>query len=250
MKYGTDGKYGEYADEDGFHIAGFHCYSLRDCCTPGLINKRQFGYSLTMSAIASLLKATRFLSSSPNYASIPFNEGAEAAFAGRSNAGKSSVLNTLTNRKALAKISSTPGKTRHINLFGLDKDAAQRLADLPGYGYAKVNLKEQQRWGEELTQYITERDCLKGVVIVMDIRHPLTENDRQMVILCRTGGRPVHVLLNKADKLKSGRRAATVLEVKKELAFIAPSATCSTFSALKSEGLPELRAVLSGWLES
>lgn len=198
--------------------------------------------------ITALLKDTRFITSSPNYHSLPLSTGAEAAFAGRSNAGKSSVLNTLTNRKALAKTSSTPGKTRHINLFALDKEKSIRLADLPGYGYAKVNVREQQRWGEELTLYITERESLKGVVIVMDIRHPLTENDKQMVVLCRTGGRPVHVLLNKADKLKSGRRAATVKQVEKDLAYLSPGATFSTFSALKGEGLKELKEVLNRWL--
>lgn len=203
----------------------------------------------TMPAINNLLRNTRFLISSPSFGSLPPSEGAEVAFAGRSNSGKSSVLNTITNRKALAKISSTPGKTRHINLFGLDEEKRLRLADLPGYGYAKVNVKDQQRWGEELTLYITERDCLKGVVIVMDMRHPLTENDRQMVVLCRTGGRPVHVLLNKSDKLKSGRRAGAMKQVKKDLAFLAPGATCSAFSALKVEGLAELRGVLSSWLE-
>ncbi len=202
-----------------------------------------------MPNIAAYLKDARFLTSSTGYESLPPGEGAEVAFAGRSNSGKSSVLNSLTNRKGLAKTSSTPGKTRHINLFGLDEEKRLRLADLPGYGYAKVNVKEQWRWGEELTCYITERDCLKGVVIVMDMRHPLTENDRQMVVLCRTGGRPVHVLLNKSDKLKSGRRAAAIKQVKKDLAFLAPSATCSAFSVLKREGLAELRAVLSGWLE-
>jgi len=198
--------------------------------------------------ITTLLKNTRFITSSPSYASLPISGGAEAAFAGRSNAGKSSVLNTLTNRKALAKTSSTPGKTRHINLFALDKDSHIRLADLPGYGYAKVNVREQERWGEELTLYITERESLRGVVIVMDIRHPLTDNDRQMVVLCRTGGRPVHVLLNKSDKLKSGRRAAAVQQVKKDLAFLAPGATLSTFSALKSQGMKELQNVLGRWL--
>ena len=198
--------------------------------------------------ITALLKDIRFITSSPSYHSLPLSTGAEAAFAGRSNAGKSSVLNTLTNRKALAKTSSTPGKTRHINLFALDKEKSIRLADLPGYGYAKVNVREQQRWGEELTLYITERESLKGVVIVMDIRHPLTENDKQMVVLCRTGGRPVHVLLNKADKLKSGRRAATVKQVEKDLAYLSPGATYSTFSALKGEGIKELRDVLNRWL--
>lgn len=198
--------------------------------------------------ITALLKNTRFISSSPDYSSLPVSGGTEAAFAGRSNAGKSSVLNTLTNRKALAKTSSTPGKTRHINLFALDKENRIRFADLPGYGFAKVNAREQQRWGEELTRYITERESLKGVVIVMDIRHPLTDNDKQMVVLCRTGGRPVHVLLNKSDKLKSGRRAAAVQQVKKDLAFLAPGATLSTFSALKSQGIKELQDILGRWL--
>ena len=202
-----------------------------------------------MASITALLKEIRFLTSCPGFASLPLDSGAEAAFAGRSNAGKSSVLNRLTNRKSLAKTSSTPGKTRHINLFALTRDAEVRLADLPGYGYAKVNVKEQERWGKELTLYVTERESLKGVVIVMDMRHPLTENDRQMLILCRTGGKPVHVLLNKADKLSSNRKAAAIKQAKKELAFLAPGATMSAFSALKGDGLAELREVLANWLE-
>lgn len=201
-----------------------------------------------MPRISNLLNNARFLISAPSYGSLPRPDGAEIAFAGRSNAGKSSVLNVLTNRKNLAKTSSTPGKTRHINLFALDGDGRTRLADLPGYGYAKVDVKEQKRWGEELTRYITERECLKGVIIVMDIRHPLTENDKQMLVLCRTGGRQVHVVLNKSDKLKSGKKAQAVQKAKKELAFLAPSATFSTFSALKKDGLKELQNVIQEWL--
>jgi GTP-binding protein len=204
-----------------------------------------------MAAIINLLKNARFLTSSPSYESLPARppgEGAEVAFAGRSNAGKSSVLNTITGSKGLAKTSSTPGKTRHINLFGLDERSMLRLADLPGYGYAKVGAAEQRRWAGELTRYVMERDCLKGVVIVMDVRHPLTDNDRQMIVLCRTGDRPVHVLLNKSDKLGFNSLSNTVREVKKELAFIAPGATCSTFSVLKNEGLTELRDVIGSWL--
>ena len=201
-----------------------------------------------MTKMQELLKSARFLSSSPGYTALPVSPGAEVAFAGRSNAGKSSVLNILTNRKSLAKTSSTPGKTRHINLFALDEQASIRLADLPGYGYAKVNVKEQERWGEELTRYITEREGLKGVILVMDIRHPLTENDRRMLVLCRTGGRPVHALLNKADKLKSSKRAQAVQTVKKELAFLAPGATFSTFSALRKDGLKELQDLMQKWL--
>ena len=202
-----------------------------------------------MPKITDLLRNARFLSSSPDYRSLPHPEGVEIAFAGRSNAGKSSVLNVLTNRKNLAKTSSTPGKTRHINLFALDDKGRIRLADLPGYGYAKVDVTEQKRWGEELTRYITERECLKGVIIVMDIRHPLTENDRQMLVLCRTGGQRVHVLLNKSDKLKSGRRAQAMQKVKKDLAFLAPGASFSTFSALKRDGLKELIEKLAEWME-
>lgn len=210
--------------------------------------KRQ--YDSEMPKIAEMLKNARFLSSSASYASLPRPEGVEVAFAGRSNAGKSSVLNILTNRKSLAKTSSTPGKTRHINLFGLDEKASVRLADLPGYGYAKVNVKEQKRWGAELTEYITERECLKGVIVVMDIRHAMTDNDRQMLILCRTGGRPVHVLLNKSDKLKSGKRAQAVQKAKKELAFLAPGASYSVFSALKKDGLKELQDIIARFIES
>ncbi len=211
-----------------------------------LRKKRQ--YCPAMPKINELLKNARFLTSSTSYATLPDCIGSEVAFAGRSNAGKSTVLNVLTNRKSLAKTSSTPGKTRHINLFGLGDDKKAFLADLPGYGYAKVNIKEQKRWGEELTLYITERECLRGVVVVMDIRHPLTDNDKQMLILCRTGGKPVHALLNKSDKLKSGKRAQAVQKAKKDLAFLAPGATFSSFSALKKDGLKELQDVMSGWL--
>ena len=203
-----------------------------------------------MPNIAVLMKSARFITSAPAFASLPRDEGMEIAFAGRSNAGKSSVLNRLTNRKELAKTSSTPGKTRHINLFALNERGTIRLADLPGYGYAKVDVREQRRWGDELTAYITARESLRGVVVVMDIRHPLTENDRQMLVLCRTGGRPVHVLLNKSDKLTSNRRAQTMQQVKKELAFLAPGATFSAFSALKKDGLGELQSLLNSWLTS
>ena len=203
-----------------------------------------------MPNIAALMKSARFITSAPAFASLPRDEGMEIAFAGRSNAGKSSVLNRLTNRKELAKTSSTPGKTRHINLFALNEASTIRLADLPGYGYAKVDVREQRRWGDELTAYVTQRESLKGVVVVMDIRHPLTENDRQMLVLCRTGGRPVHVLLNKSDKLTSSRRARTMGQVKKDLAFLAPSATVSAFSALKKDGLAELQCLLNSWLTS
>lgn len=187
----------------------------------------------------------QFLTSSPRFSSLPPDDGTEVAFAGRSNAGKSSVLNVLTGRKSLAKTSATPGKTRHINLFMLN--TGLRLADLPGYGYAKRTAAEQLRWADELPRYITGRRCLLGVIIVMDIRHPLTESDREMLILCRSGNRPVHVLLNKADKLKTGRRNAALRETERNLAALAPGASVSLFSALKRDGIPGLKDVLERW---
>ena len=189
-----------------------------------------------------------FLTSSPSYTALSPDRGAEVAFAGRSNAGKSSVLNALTHRKDLARTSSSPGKTRNINLFGMDGKAMRRLVDLPGYGYTNVGLKERQRWGMELTRYITERQSLKGVVVIMDMRHPLTELDQHMLTLCRTSRKAVHVLLNKSDKLKQGQKVSTRKAVEQELAFLAPGATCGTFSAVQKEGRTELLALIHGWM--
>ena len=193
---------------------------------------------------------TVFLSSSPTFAALPPDNGAEAAFAGRSNAGKSSVLNVLSGRKNLAKTSGTPGKTRHINLFGVPPGKNRRMVDLPGYGYAAGGAKQQQRWGRELTRYIVERRSLRGVVLVVDIRRGLTELDRLMLSLCRRGEKPVHVLLNKSDKLKPGRRAAAVKAVEGELGRLAPGAGIGLFSALKREGRPQLQGVITAWLST
>lgn len=170
------------------------------------------------------------------------------AFAGRSNAGKSSVLNALCGRRALAGTSSTPGKTRHINIFGIDGRSNFRLADLPGYGYARTGASERRRWSRELVRYVTERDCLTGVVLVMDIRHPLREIDKEMLVLCRASERRTHVLLNKSDKLGPDGRHASLEQVRAGLDFLFPDAGCDCFSALKREGLAELRRVLDGWL--
>ena len=193
------------------------------------------------------LESAYFLCSYPNCASLPPYRGLEVALAGRSNAGKSSVLNALCARKSLAKISSTPGKTRLINIFGIDGNF--RLADLPGYGYAKISASEQRRWNRELTRYVTGRECLLGLVIVMDIRHPLREIDKKMLTLCRSAGRRAHVLLNKSDKLNSSRRHASLELVRKNLGSLFPGVSCSCFSALKREGLAELRGVLDAWLK-
>lgn len=199
-----------------------------------------------MSGIRASLGSTRFLRSYPSYASLPLDNGLEVAFAGRSNTGKSSVLNALCGRRILAKISSTPGKTRHINFF--ESDGNFRLADLPGYGYARLSASERRRWGRELSRYVTERECLLGLIIVMDIRHPLMETDKEMLALCRIAERRAHVLLNKSDKLNFSRRYASLEQVGKSLGSLFPGVSCGCFSAFKGDGIAELRRVLDDWV--
>lgn len=186
-----------------------------------------------------------FLNSSVFYKNLPEDKGMEVAFAGRSNAGKSSTLNRLTNRKNLAKTSSKPGKTQHINLFRLDDQRI--LVDLPGYGYSKVNRAEKKRWEAELTRYLSERQCLVGIVLVMDIRHPLTELDRTMIDFAESNGRNLHIILSKSDKLKKGKIAATVLKVKKELKEYSIEISVQPFSSEDGCGLKELKQKLNSW---
>lgn len=186
-----------------------------------------------------------FIKSSAYYKNLPEDKGFEVAFAGRSNAGKSSALNTLTNRKNLAKTSSKPGKTQHINLFRLDKNRI--LVDLPGYGFSKVNKKEKNRWQEELTIYLAERQCLKGIVLVMDIRHPLTELDQAMIDFAESANRNIHIILSKSDKLKKGKIAATILKVKKALKEYSIDISIQPFSSHNGDGLKELRQKLDVW---
>ncbi|MDA3812221.1 MAG: ribosome biogenesis GTP-binding protein YihA/YsxC [Spirochaetaceae bacterium] len=189
-----------------------------------------------------------YITSAAYYKDLPDDRGYEVAFAGRSNAGKSSALNRLTNRKNLAKTSSTPGKTQHINLFRLDKNRI--IVDLPGYGFSKVNKKEKARWQGELTKYLAERQCLKGIVLVMDIRHPLTELDRTMVEFAQSTNRNLHVILSKSDKLKKGKIAQAVLLVKKQLAEFTNDITVQSFSSEDGNGLKELRQKIDFWFSN
>ena len=186
-----------------------------------------------------------FIDSAAYYKNLPEDRGYEVAFAGRSNAGKSSALNTLTKRKNLAKTSSKPGKTQHINLFRLDK--SRILVDLPGYGFSKVNKKEKNRWQAELTKYLAERQCLRGIVLVMDIRHPLTELDQSMIEFAESTNRDLHIILSKSDKLKKGKIAATVLKVKKAVKEYSIAITIQAFSSQNGNGLKELRQKLDLW---
>lgn len=189
----------------------------------------------------------QFLTSAARLAQAPADAGREAAFAGRSNAGKSSALNAITGRKGLARTSKTPGRTQLINFFELTP--AARLVDLPGYGYAKVPPAVKAQWERHLTDYLARRESLAGLILLMDVRHPLTAFDRQMLAWCAQGELPVHVLLTKADKLKRGAAQNTLLAVRRELKQLHPQASAQLFSALDGTGLDEARDRLAAWLE-
>ena len=186
---------------------------------------------------------TRFLLSAAALRDLPADTGREVAFAGRSNAGKSSALNAITGVSGLARVSKTPGRTRLLNLFGLE--GGLRLMDLPGYGYAKVPEAERLRWGELLDSYLSSRQSLMGLILVMDIRHPLTDFDRQLLEYAGPIQLPVHVLLSKADKLSRGAAASTLAQVQRELRGWG---TAQLFSAHSGQGVEEAQKRLAGWL--
>ena len=175
---------------------------------------------------------------------LPRDAGIEVAIAGRSNAGKSSAINTFTDQKSLARTSKTPGRTQQIVVFELDEN--RRIADLPGYGYAKVPLKLKAHWRTVMARYFETRKCLRGVVLVMDIRHPMREFDQQMLDWCDSAGVPCHILLTKADKLKRGPAQSTLLKIGRDLPDIA---SIQVFSSLNKTGLDELVDKLSIWYE-
>jgi len=186
-----------------------------------------------------------FLISVPSPQQAPADRGVEVAFAGRSNAGKSSALNAITGRKALARTSKTPGRTQHLVFFELDEH--RRLVDLPGYGYAKVPEQVKQKWGRAISAYLETRESLQGLILLMDIRHPLTDFDQQMLSWCQHAQMPVHILLTKADKLKRGPAKSSFLKVQKTLEDN-PLVSVQMFSALKKQGVEEARSVLTQWL--
>ena len=171
------------------------------------------------------------------------DEGVEVAVAGRSNAGKSSAINAIVNRRQFARTSKTPGRTQLVNFFALR--AGQRLVDLPGYGFAKVADSMRAHWGRLLQSYFEDRECLGGLILVVDIRRRLLDFDQQMLELAASVDLPVHVLLTKADKLKRGQAAKALLEVTKALG---ETATVQLFSATKKDGVEEARAVLENFL--
>ncbi|WP_293266961.1 ribosome biogenesis GTP-binding protein YihA/YsxC [Neptunomonas sp.] len=192
--------------------------------------------------------AARFLISADKLSQCPEDSGAEVAFAGRSNAGKSSAINALTNNGKLARTSKTPGRTQLINFFDLNIEGL-RLVDLPGYGYAKVPVAMKEHWQKHLDQYLQQRYSLKGVVLVMDIRHPMKEFDLMMIEWCKSTHVPLHVLLTKADKLKRGPAQSIVLTLRKELTqILGDKVSVQSFSSLKRVGVDTLSARLDEWL--
>jgi len=188
---------------------------------------------------------THFVISAPDIRHLPSDEGIEVAFAGRSNAGKSSALNTLTGQKSLARTSKTPGRTQLINLF--EVESGIRLVDLPGYGYAQVPEEMKRKWQRALGEYLQMRNCLKGLVVLMDIRHPLKDLDQQMVQWAVDVGTPVLILLTKADKLASGARKTQVTMVREAVQPFMGDIQVEAFSSLKKFGVDKLSDKLNNW---
>ncbi|MGC9421317.1 MULTISPECIES: ribosome biogenesis GTP-binding protein YihA/YsxC [Vibrio] len=188
---------------------------------------------------------THFITSAPDIRHLPEDEGIEIAFAGRSNAGKSSSLNRLTNQKNLAKTSKTPGRTQLINLFKVTDGC--HIVDLPGYGFAQVPLEMKKKWQQSLGEYLQQRACLKGLVVLMDIRHPMKDLDQQLIIWAVECSIPVQVLLTKADKLKSGARKAQLLKIREQALTFGGDVSVDVFSSLNGLGVDTLRQKLDTW---
>jgi len=192
----------------------------------------------------SVLNQARFHTSVAHLRDLPASR-AEVAFAGRSNAGKSSAINLLTRKNRLAFTSKTPGRTQLINFFELAP--VTYLVDLPGYGYAKVPPAVKAAWEALLSRYLQERAALVGMVLIMDARHPLTPLDRQMLDWFVPTGKPVHILLSKADKLSNSEKALTLKRVRQELSGVA-TVSVQLFSSLSRLGADEAAACIEGWL--
>lgn len=197
----------------------------------------------------SFYQQASFVLSAAKLNQLPTDVGYEVAFAGRSNAGKSSALNVITQNRGLAKTSKTPGRTQLINIFSLDEE--RRLVDLPGYGYAKVSQAIRDRWQETLAQYLETRECLRGLILLMDIRHPLKELDQSMLNWAFMRGLPVHILLTKSDKLSRGAGMQVLKKITRDLQAggLQEVITVQLFSALNKTGVEEVYVTLDRWMQ-
>ena len=193
-----------------------------------------------------LLHQASFLQSAQTLAQCPADIGKEVAFAGRSNAGKSSAINRLTSQSTLARTSQTPGRTQLINLFRLDDD--RRLVDLPGYGYAKVEKQKRNQWQKDLDDYLSGRQSLVGLVLLMDIRHPLKEIDLTLIDWAGRAMLPLHILLTKADKLGFGAAKQTLMQTQKALVKHPTEVSLQLFSATSGLGTEDAWQRLGDWL--
>jgi len=193
-----------------------------------------------------MFEEATFLRAVHNLNDLPPDTGSEIAFAGRSNAGKSSALNVILNRKSLARVSKTPGRTRSLNFFKVT--AGGFIVDLPGYGYASVSKKERLDWGTLISTYIQHRSALRGLVVVMDARHPLGKLDRSLLGWVSGMGIPAHVLLTKSDKLSRAESIATLNHCRAAIARSYPGCSAQLFSSADKTGLREARGVISAWL--
>lgn len=188
----------------------------------------------------------KYLCSALTPAQLPADEGYEIAFVGRSNVGKSSAINSITRQKSLARTSKTPGRTQQINFFTLTDQ--QRLVDLPGYGFAKVPLAVKQQWQRQVAHYLQHRQSLQGIMLLIDSRHPLLENDWQMLHWCQTANLPVHVLLTKADKFSYGKGKIILQQVQQQLSHLSVPVSVQLFSATKAIGIDTAQQRLAQWL--
>ncbi|HMK14204.1 MAG TPA: ribosome biogenesis GTP-binding protein YihA/YsxC [Burkholderiales bacterium] len=193
----------------------------------------------------SLLQHVVFFTSVADWRDLPMPEGEEIAFAGRSNAGKSSALNALAKRKRLAFISKSPGRTQQINFFSMGN--GRYLVDLPGYGYAKVPGTMRQHWETLISNYLQTRKNLRGLVLIMDARNPITALDKQMLDWFLPTGKPVHILLSKADKLNKQQANNTLHHVTETLSLCYPQCTVQLFSSVSKLGLEEAEAAITAW---
>jgi len=203
------------------------------------------------------LQGAQFVLAAHRVSQLPADQGAEVAFAGRSNAGKSSALNALTNHKGLARTSKTPGRTQQMVAFGLPSASAAdgapaetRLIDLPGYGYAKVPQEMREHWRHEIDAYLHRRRSLRGLVLIADIRHPLKEFDRTMLAFCAATALPCHVLLTKADKLSRNQAMQALAALRKSLAGDDASVTAQVFSSSAGTGVDEAREAVATLLRT